>query len=279
MNKFLAVCLAATVVFSFAARGDSAEPAQRTRTFALGDAQFVALLDTVGKGKAELLIGAGDADLERAGKPGGLDTTINCFLLKKGGKTILFDTGLPPKPGVGVGPALKQAGVDPKDVDAVVITHFHFDHVGGLLDDGKPVFPNAELFVPRVEADKWTSSSTAFLTLYRTNAFEWGDEVLPGIKAIRADGHTPGHTVFDIGSGKDRMLIIGDLIHLPAVQLANPRVAVTYDTDPKKAVETRLKIFAWAAAESMPIASMHIPFPGVGVLARDGEGYTFAPSK
>lgn len=274
MRKYLVALIAVVAIAGSAGAG---ETARQTKSFNLGGGEFVALLDIVGQGNTDLLIGAGETDLQRAKQPGALDTTINAFLLKKDGKTYLFDTGLPPQAGGGLAAALEQTGIDPADIDAVIITHFHFDHVGGLLKDGKRVFTNAELYVPRIEVDKWSEPGTAFLTAYPTSAFEWDAEILPGIKALRANGHTPGHTVFDIGSGDQRVLIIGDLIHLPGIQLPNPRVAVTYDIDPDKAVASRLRLFNFAADEGMPVASMHIPFPGVGTLARDGEGFSFTP--
>ena len=248
----------------------------------LGGMEIVALLDAGGvkDGSTNILIDADKNDLERAAKPGALKTSINAFVVKIEGKTVLFDTGMPAKVTGGILPALKKAGLRPADIDAVVITHFHFDHVGGLLDEnGKPIYPNAELYVPRVEVDKWSDPGTSFLLAYnvRTNAFEWNREILPGITALAAVGHTPGHTIFRLEAGAGRLMIIGDLIHLPGVQLANPDLAVTYDSDPAQAVASRKRVFDTVADEMLPVASMHIPFPGMGMLMKDGDGYEFSP--
>lgn len=248
-----------------------------------GDIEVIALLDAAGmsEGSTKLLIGAGPEDLERAAKPGALKNSINAFVVKLNGKTILFDAGLPEKMSAGMLPALEAAGLKVDDIDAIVITHFHFDHVGGLLRDGKKVFPRAELYVPRVEVDKWSDAGTEFLVAYQpyTIVFESDKEFLPGVTSRAAYGHTPGHTVFLLESEGGKLLILGDLIHIPGVQLANPDVAVTYDVDPVKAVAARRKIFDWAADEKLPVAAMHMPFPGWGVLSKDGKGYGFAEFK
>ena len=249
----------------------------------IGGMEVIALLDGVGinDGSTDILVGAGKEDLERAAQPDGLKTSINAFVVKIGGKTVLFDTGMPIAQSGGIVPALAEADLGPDDIDAVVITHFHYDHVGGLMHRGQPVYPRAELYVPRVEVNKWSDAGTDFLLAYnvRTNAFEDRKEILPGVTAMAAYGHTPGHTVFLLESDGGKLLIAGDLIHLPGVQLANPDVAVTYDTDPVKAVASRKRVFEMAADKKLPIAAMHIPFPGIGTLAKDGKGYAFTEMK
>ncbi len=236
--------------------------------------QIIPLLGSNGQGKVELLVGAGEADLERAEQPGALDNSINAFLVKMNGKSYLFDTGLPNGTIVA---SLKKAGVEPENIDAVFITHFHGDHIGGLLDDGKAVYPNAELYVPKVEVDNWFDRGTEFLSVYggRAVAFDWDKEIVSGITGLDASGHTPGHTVYRLETPGGKLLIIADLIHFGGVQLPNPDVAVTYDVDPVMAVEARKRIFSQAAAEGVTVASMHLPYPGVGVLKRDGNGYVF----
>ena len=280
MLKYLALAICAfCLTFAASAADDSAEkPAEKTVTKQIGGMKVIALLDNKSDAKPNILVGMSKEAKDKAVADGKMKTSINAFVVQMNGKTILFDTGLPGKGGTaGILPALKEAGISPDAIDAILITHFHFDHVGGLMDGDKPVFSKAQLYVPRVETDKWTWGGLSFVGAYtiRFNIFEWNDEVLPGIKALKADGHTPGHTIFKLEAGDGKLLVIGDLIHVPGVQLANPDVAVTYDNDPVKAVASRKRLFDMAAKEGLPVAAMHIPFPGMGVLAKEGSGYTF----
>ena len=251
--------------------------AQDSKTFTLGNITLVALTDFPAASAAtppntQLLVGLSAGELA---KVTGADmvNAVNMFVLKTGSGNILFDTGTG---GGGMIASMAKAGLSPADISAVVITHFHGDHVNGLTKDGAAVFPNATLYVPRVEMEKGPSSER-FAAVYagRTTQFAWGDEILPGVKALEAAGHTNGHTVYMIENGGDRLLIAGDLIHFGGVQLPRPEVAVTYDTDTAKAIASRRRHFDMAAEQDLPIASMHLPFPAVGKLAKAGAGYSF----
>ncbi len=208
--------------------------------------------------------------------------SINCFVVKTGSETILFDTGNGTAKGGLAMESLKAAGLSPNDIDAVVITHFHGDHIGGLMTaDGKAVFPRARLMVPRVEVEAMPQAAMQFMAAYagRLHAFEWNSPVADGVLAADASGHTSGHTVFLIEDGDSKLLIAGDLIHFGGIQLPVPAVAVTYDTDPAKAVAARKLWFDRAADGKFVVATMHLPFPGIGTLAKDGSGYGFAVLK
>ncbi len=248
----------------------------------LGEMEVIALLDVRNEGKPEILVGLTQAQTDQYLKPGALKNSINAFAVKKGGMTFLFDTGLG-KSGARKGEVLEslaQAGIQPGDVDAVFITHFHGDHIGGLLENGKPVFPKARLLVPKVELDsKGGAKAVDFYQAYggKAGTFEFGEEVYPGIMPLDARGHTPGHTAFKLESGGGRLLIVGDLIHFANVQMPLPEIAVTYDSDPKQAVASRKKYFDLAAGDNLAVAGMHLPFPGWGWLKKDGSGYGFKP--
>lgn len=251
------------------------------RAFTIGDMEIIALADVDadrgGQNRPELLVGLSGPDAGKYLVPGAMKNSINAFLVKMDGKNILFDTGLGAAAGGRVAASLAAAGVDPEQIDVVCITHFHPDHVGGLLKEGKPVFATSRLLVPRLEVEKNAQGASTFLAAYADGllAFEFGQEVFPGITALDARGHTPGHTAFLLESGGGRLLIVADSIHFPGIQLPLPEVAVTYDSDPAQAVAARRMLFDKAIAEKLPIAAMHIPFPGMGWLGREGTGYAF----
>ncbi len=248
----------------------------------LGEMEVIALLDLQNEGKPELLIGLTQAQSDKYLKPGALKNSINAFAVRKDGLILLFDTGLG-KGGARKGEVLEslaQAGIKPEDVNAVLITHFHGDHIGGLLENGKPVFPKARLLVPKVELEaKGDPKAVDFYQAYgdRAGTFVFGEEIYPGVMGLDARGHTPGHTVFQLESGVGRLLIMGDLVHFANVQMPLPDIAVTYDADAKQAIASRKKYFARAAGDNLAVAGMHLPFPGWGWLKKDGDGFSFKP--
>ncbi|MBR0095079.1 MAG: MBL fold metallo-hydrolase [Synergistaceae bacterium] len=233
-----------------------------------GDIEVTSLLETQGKADPALLIG-----MERTEK---LDSQILAFYVKLPGREILFDTGLR---GGNITKRLAEAGVNPEDVKTILLTHLHPDHFGGLVNsEGKAAFPNAEVYLGKVERDYWVDTLKnekviEALNLYKINLFEFGDEVFDGVKALDASGHTPGHTVFDITVGDEKLLIVGDIVHFIDVQLPAPDVSVKYDVDPDKARETRKAILDYAASSGAIIAGMHITPPGVIKVRKTATGY------
>ncbi|MGM9698323.1 MAG: MBL fold metallo-hydrolase [Prevotella sp.] len=196
----------------------------------------------------------------------GVPSSMSCLLLQTEGKTILLDAGLG-APFSQLLPKLKEKGVSPEELQLIYITHLHPDHIGGLLKDGKVVFPNAEVYVNRVEAEAWLAMEGDRSKLAKSvieahkahlHLFEAGDTLEGGVKSIAAYGHAPGHTVFQ----KDSILVIADLIHGAALQLEHPEYCPTYDMDAESARESRLRILKYARENNLTMYGMHLPSPG-----------------
>lgn len=270
------------------------EPAESefVSTLKLGEMEVVAIQDTPGEMDISLFKGPLSEKEKEAYMPGGkAPASVNVFVIKAGDKNILVDAGLGTRenPKSFMLERLPLAGVSADDIDMVILTHMHFDHIGGLVQDGKPVFPKAEVFAALPESEYWLapelSDSNAELAKSvakaygdRFHTFNFNDELAKGVISINAVGHTPGHTVFLVESNGDALLIIGDLLHAAALQFAQPDESATYDMDMTKAAQVRRTVLKRAVDENLPVAGMHIPFPGVGyVTDNKNGGFVFAP--
>jgi glyoxylase-like metal-dependent hydrolase (beta-lactamase superfamily II) len=221
--------------------------------------------------------------------------------LKMGGKTILIDSGtggqLAPTAGTLMA-NMAAAGIDPKSVNTILVSHFHPDHIFGLMakDTNAQIFPNAEILVPDTEYAFWTNPASAakipeaqkglaarinatFPTWKNLKQFAVGAEVLPGIKSIATYGHTPGHTSFVVGSGKDQLLVQGDVSGVPYLFVKNPGWHSMFDLDAAAAEASRRALYERAIADKAMIAGYHWGFPNAGTLAKDGNGYAFTAIK
>jgi glyoxylase-like metal-dependent hydrolase (beta-lactamase superfamily II) len=234
-----------------------------------------------------------DAALRAAFLPSDLVITVNAFLLRANGMIYLIDAGSSTSllgPSVGrLLEALKLSGVSPEQVNAILATHLHPDHIGGLVQNGEMTFPNATLFVHERDVDHLLNLDTGklpeghesvFIELrsrferYRDRVQSFsGGEVVPGVMAEWLPGHTPGHTGYRIRSRNEEVLIWGDIVHLPAIQVPHPEATLVYDRDPSMAVKSRMRALDMAAPDRLAVAGMHIDFPGFAYVERSGSGY------
>ncbi len=285
-------------VFSFAGTllqagiAGAAEP----EAFQIGNVKVWAIADNTGDRDMSAFIG--DPEVIKQYAPSGKSPSgLMCFLLVSDEGTILLDTGNGNPPGDAraslLMDGLKQIGVTPDKIDAIIITHMHGDHIGGLAWEGKPAFPNATVKVGRIELEFWLSDKSLeqfpdrkanfdlakrMMDMYegKVDTFEFGEEVLPGLTAMDSRGHTPGHTAFLLESDGEKLLCVGDLLHSAALQFSRPDFNGRFDMLPVLAKVARREFLSKAAWENMPIAGMHLPFPGIGTVKADGpEGFSF----
>jgi glyoxylase-like metal-dependent hydrolase (beta-lactamase superfamily II) len=247
------------------------------------------------------------AAAEAAYMPKGMVTvTFNPQLINTGSKLVLIDCGF----GAGtfeqskgaIGRTLhnlQAAGVDPKSIDVVLMSHLHPDHTNGIrLADGGMTFPNAEIMVPAKDWEFWMSADNAakaesnpMMKGYFANVkkvytgieskvtkYEWGKEVALGITSAATPGHTPGHTSFVIASGSSKILLQSDVTNIPELFLRNPDWHVAYDVDPDMAQATRHKFYDMAVAEKAVVVGFHFTFPSIGHVEKAGAGYRLIPA-
>jgi glyoxylase-like metal-dependent hydrolase (beta-lactamase superfamily II) len=287
----------------------AAAPLQRTqapgfyRTM-LGDFEITALSDgTVDLDVAKLLAEPSaktDAALAKAFVHGPLETSVNAYLVNTGTKLVLIDAGAGTLFGPTLGKllaSLQAAGYKPEQVDDVFVTHMHPDHVGGLSANGVRTFPNATLHADKRDADFWLSqanldkapadskgffqgamaSVNPYVAAGKVQLFEADGEPVPGIHTLASYGHTAGHTSYLVESEGQRLLVVGDLIHVAAVQFADPDVTIAFDSDAKAAAQSRTAVFRMAATDGALVGAAHLQFPGMGHLRAVGTSWQWVP--
>ena len=268
----------------------------------VGDALVTAVNDGTFQASFDLIVGIDHSECERlekaAFRPVPPKMTMNAFLVQMAGRRMLIDTGC----GVSMGPTLgmltdnlRSMGVEPDDIDTVLMTHLHPDHVNGLIDEhGQAVFPKAEVVVNEADLDFFRDPDSPrrsppetleFFEGARLATAPYADRIrtvrdgpaLPGVTAVTQAGHTPGQTAWLIESGSDSLMIWGDVVHMPNLQMAAPQAGTVLDFDREQAVATRKRALEMAATDRIRVAGTHFDFPAIGHIERRAIGFGFVP--
>jgi len=272
----------------------------------LGDVEVTALSDgTVDLPMTDLLTNTTAAKvrsaLAKAHLKDPVEASVNAYLINTGSKLVLIDAGAGALFGPTLGKlaaSLRASGYQPEQVDEIYITHMHPDHVGGLVAANQIAFPNAIVRADQREADYWLSKASMdtapkdmkpsfegamasinpYVAAGKFKPFDGNTDLVPGIKAVAARGHTPGHSIYVVESQGQRLVPWGDLMHAAAVQFPEPSVTIKFDTDSKAAAAQRKAQYADAAKRGHWVAAAHLPFPGIGHLRADATGYDWIPA-
>ena len=224
--------------------------------------------------------------LKAAGLAGDvIPLSIQPLLVRDGDRVVLIDTGAGGQMGVDsrLTASLRAAGVEPAQVTDILISHAHGDHIGGLAANGALAFPNAAI---RISTPEWADmqGDTRLADLVRiitpkVQAFAPGSKVTPSITAVSLDGHTPGHSGYEIVSGQERLLYVGDAMHSSILSVQRPEWRNAWDADNAAAVATRQGLLERGASQNQRIYGVHFPFPGVGTFQRRDDGFVWAPER
>jgi glyoxylase-like metal-dependent hydrolase (beta-lactamase superfamily II) len=274
---------------------------------AVGDYEVTALFDGYNDLSPKLLDGLTQNQIRallarRSIETLGVQTAFNAFLVNTGKQLILVDTGAGQCIGATAGQLsanMKAAGYQPEQVDTILLTHLHLDHVCGLVDgQHKPVFANATVYAAKAEADYWLDpqamvkapagakeffkiaqdSTAPYIAAGRFKTFAAGQSPVPGVVDAELEaGHTPGSTTYRFNSQGQSILFMGDLVHNLAVQFEHPEVSIRFDVDSQQAIKSRGKVFSDAAASKIWVTAAHLPFPGVGHITSVDKHFQWVP--
>jgi glyoxylase-like metal-dependent hydrolase (beta-lactamase superfamily II) len=309
LNKAIRITTLAAVFGFTALHAFAAAPMVKTSApgyyrFMLGSFEVTALSDgTVDLPVDQLLQEPAKkttAALHKAFVKAPLETSVNAYLINTGERLVLVDAGAGSLFGPTLGKLmnnLKASGYKPEEVDDIFVTHMHPDHVGGLSANSAIQFPNAIVHAERHDADYWLSqknldsapaaskgffqgamaSVNPYVQANKFRPFDGNAELVPGVRSETSFGHTAGHTSYVIESQGQKLLLVGDLIHVAAVQFDHPTVTIAFDTDAKAAMASRIRVFNQAAREHTLVGAAHIAFPGFGHLRAAGKSYQWVP--
>ena len=256
--------------------GKASESVQGVKTMTMEDGLQVTWIQDNASERLmprSLFAAAPDSLFESLSLQGGIPSTVSTFLLQSKEGPILFDAGLGQADSRLIA-GLASIGIAPEDVKYIYLTHFHGDHIGGLMKEDTAVFPHAEIYASQLEYDAWMampdekkSQVVRTMDAYkdRLHLFGFGDTLPGGVAAIEAIGHTPGHTVYQAG----KLLVVGDLMHGVALQLPHPEFCASYDMEPVQAVKTRQEVLDYARKNALTMAGMHFPAPAFLILEED----------
>jgi len=262
----------------------------------VGKASVFAIADSIGDRDMNVFSGGDPEAVSRYMPSGKVPSATMTFLVKIEDEIILIDTGMGVPSGERasrLGDGLKQVGVAPEQITLILITHMHGDHIGGLVRNDEKAFPSARVLSARTEHDFWLDPKSVELFPNRqagfemarkifdlygsaSETFEFDTMVAPGIRALDASGHTPGHTLFLLESDGEKLLFWADLVHAAALQFPRPDVNAQFDMDQDTSAAVRARFMEKAAEEKLIIAGVHLPFPGVGTVEKSAaSGYVY----
>ncbi len=269
----------------------------------IGDVVVTALSDGYLDADVGVLQNISRAEIDRilheTFRPSPPRLSVNAFLVQAKGRTALIEAGSGHTMGPSLGKlvaSMEDAGTRPADIETVLLTHMHPDHSNGLTDaSGAAVYPNAELLIHEDDVRHWSDDAAMaaaperkrvrYFQAARAQLAAYGGqlrtirdgEVFPNVAAVPIPGHTPGHTAYLVADGNDSLLIWGDTVHVPEIQVRHPDVTLDFDSDPAASARMRRRILDMAATDRLRIAGMHVHFPGFAHVVRRGEGFELVP--
>jgi glyoxylase-like metal-dependent hydrolase (beta-lactamase superfamily II) len=284
--------------------GWTAQQAPGFYRFRLGDFLISVLSDGTASRDLPKIMSKPDAvrsafEASHEGLP--VELSINCFLIDNGVQKILVDTGAGELFGSKSGHLvtnLRAAGYRPEEIDAILLTHIHGDHSGGLSIGGRRVFAKALVYVDERDPAFWLNTNMAakaldsrrttvaqshqtvdpYVEAGKVRTFDGATELFPGVRSVPEYGHTPGHTGYMLESRHQRLLLWGDVVHAAEVQFKDPTITIEYDVDPEQAIASRQRVLAEAAQQGYLVGGAHLSFPGIGHVRRERGGYLWIPA-